>query len=869
MKDKIICFFLFTILLFLPFFNQFTFILSQNNEIKNNLRCSDDSYEDNNYIYDATQTEGGYYQNLKCFDNDYFEVDLDAGYQLNVEINFTNSKGNLDLELHDPFSLISGSYSFNDSEKLTYMSEYSTDIFIRIFYVDNPNDYSLNISVSFGPTVRSITVTNPSDENIVWDVNTTYEITWIGSPLISEVDIYLEFDSISLTRWITTGTENNGSYPWKVPYDLPPGDRYRLRIRDTYDGEEYDYSSFFTINNTGVPPVYLNLIEPSWETVWYNGSTCEIQWESSSGFDRVDVLIFNDFLSVAQYIVEDTENDGSYAWTVPDSFETSDSYYIYLIGVGAGTLDISDYFCIINTESTDKLIYVTHPGYPDSLTVGTQHEIRWHSSGTITNVSISYEVDRVEYEIENNILNTGSYLWTIPLSIRSSPECKILIREVGSSISGESRMFTIVNPDKPLITITDPDWHVTWYYGSSYDITWTTLGDVALVNLSLSNQYGHVCTIASNVLNQGNYSWTIPNTLTGGRYYITVFDSSNSTIKDTTSYIDIIYEETPLYDISMINPGISAIWYVENTYDITWNSTNNFEYVTIELYDRSEGYLDTIAEEVPNNGSYAWTIPITFETNHEHYFLIYNSGNFTPYDTSAIFSIVNNFSITVLNPIAGAEWAKGNTYEIRWSTNGSISNVGIALVHGPYIDLWITTSTENNGSYMWTIPYSINEREDYNIVVYHPDSTLLNGWSGDFSIVDVLLSSITVISPNSDSEWIIGTTHEITWISTGAITNVEILLVNDSTTTTIVDSTENDGSFTWNIPDSILVYDNYRMLIRDIDEPGIYDTSEAFSISRSKASPSSIPGHDTIFFALAMFASILGLVILNRDKKIR
>ena len=62
--------------------------------------------------------------------------------------------------------------------------------------------------------------------------------------------------------------------------------------------------------------------------------------------------------------------------------------------------------------------------------------------------------------------------------------------------------------------------------------------------------------------------------------------------------------------------------------------------------------------------------------------------------------------------------------------------------------------------------------------------------------------SITVTSPNGGETWQAGSTHAVTWTSTGTVGNVKIQysVNNGSTWTTIVSSTANDGSYSWTLP---------------------------------------------------------------------
>jgi len=64
--------------------------------------------------------------------------------------------------------------------------------------------------------------------------------------------------------------------------------------------------------------------------------------------------------------------------------------------------------------------------------------------------------------------------------------------------------------------------------------------------------------------------------------------------------------------------------------------------------------------------------------------------------------------------------------------------------------------------------------------------------------------SITLVSPNGGESWMATTSHDITWTSTGIVPTVDILYTSDSGENwiTIASGTENDGSYTWTVPDT-------------------------------------------------------------------
>jgi len=87
--------------------------------------------------------------------------------------------------------------------------------------------------------------------------------------------------------------------------------------------------------------------------------------------------------------------------------------------------------------------------------------------------------------------------------------------------------------------------------------------------------------------------------------------------------------------------------------------------------------------------------------------------------------------------------------------------------------------------------------------------------------------SITVISPNGGGEWPVGSTQEIKWESqnAGAYVKIEYSTDGGSTWKTIVNSTDNDGSYSWVVPND--PSDSCRVKVTSLAYPSVYDLSDS------------------------------------------
>jgi hypothetical protein len=99
---------------------------------------------------------------------------------------------------------------------------------------------------------------------------------------------------------------------------------------------------------------------------------------------------------------------------------------------------------------------------------------------------------------------------------------------------------------------------------------------------------------------------------------------------------------------------------------------------------------------------------------------------------------------------------------------------------------------------------------------------------------------ITVTSPAAGVAWCKGSTQTITWTSSGVAgpLSIKLRLADVPDAPPVADisaSTDNDGTYSWTIPDSVTA-GNYVIRVRTVSEsPLVYDDSAAFSIAACSA----------------------------------
>ncbi|MFN8005666.1 MAG: BACON domain-containing carbohydrate-binding protein [Terriglobia bacterium] len=160
-------------------------------------------------------------------------------------------------------------------------------------------------------------------------------------------------------------------------------------------------------------------------------------------------------------------------------------------------------------------------------------------------------------------------------------------------------------------------------------------------------------------------------------------------------------------------------------------------------------------------------------------------------------------SLTVVSPNGGEIWMAGSSHNITWSTTGTSTDIKIEYSTDSGLTYsTIVASTPNSGSYSWEVPNTPSA----NIVIRISEA---HGGIWDTSDRNFTIATsgsdtptLSVLSPNGGEIWLAGSSHNITWSTTGTVGSVKIEYSTDSglTYSTIVATTANSGSYSWIIP---------------------------------------------------------------------
>ena len=558
----------------------------------------------------------------------------------------------------------------------------------------------------------------------------------------------------------------------------------------------------------------LTVTYPSGGETLYQKEQYSIYWTSQDIGNYVKIELCKNGYTYYT-IATSTHDDGFYQWQIPTSVSGS-NYYIKITSI--------QYKYISNTSGTfdikPQYITVTSPSSSSILYGGKTYTIKWSADIYASNVAIYCELGDDSFLISSSTPNDGSYAWIVATSLSSSPSYKIKVSSAtNSDIYDYSPYFRI---NERLIDVYTPASGDILRIGKTYTISWE--GGVSDSYVDIYLEINDNLQYIDQAYNDGSYSWTVSeNYHTSSSNRIVIYSISDSSNYDYSGTFTIRRET-----ISITQPYENDKWYKGKTKTIRWSSENAGSYLDISLYKNGQYFL-TIASNAYNSGRYYWSIPSDIETNSEYQIKITSLSISDLYDFSDYF-IIDEQYIRLTSPTENSIWYKGNIHQIKWQSKNVGENVIIELFYyrssNKSYRISISSKTYNDGTFSWKIPNDLSTDYTYKIKIRDWSDNMVYNYSGNFSINE----SITISSISSFESWTIGESHYINWDSkdvVGEYVKIELLNENEEYFT-IAENTNNDGSFLWEIPDSIKPGISYKIKISSSLNPDLYAISKSY-----------------------------------------
>lgn len=759
----------------------------------------------------------------------------------NTDIIVTNPNGGEIFEVGDSYSLswVSSStsshfriyYSTDNGASWTYLSstysDYynwsipnipSTECLIKVSDYDNSCIFDVSdANFTISDPLPEITINYPNSGTYYY--NNNMSISWSSEYLTSEfVQIEVSYDNGSTWEVVESPTQDDGSYSWTLP-ELETTEGL-IRISEFGNPAVYDISDAnFTITQP-----YIILTSPTGGEDW-NGCEQEfITWTTNGTGNYFTIQLSTDNgiswtnVRTSHYA---SGTSCSYTWNPVSNLSSSECLIRVFDRDYAEAADTSTATFSLN-ENTD--IVVTSPNGGENWEVGTSQTITWATSLGSARHNIYYSVDGGSSWTYIYYTYSNSYNWTIPEDV--SDDCLIKIESYDNScILDESDAFFSIIPPTPVIEVTNPV-SGTFYVGNTYNITWDTeYLESEFVSIEFSSDNGTTWEdIVSLTEDDGIYSWEAPNTLST-ECAIRISEYGNPAVNDIGTNFTIT---NPYITITSPNGGE---YYEEcESMTITWQRGGTSNYYRIEYSTNGGADWNTITNSAYVSGtSYNWS---TIQNADSDNCIIRVSDRDRPIATDvsdAPFEIDVNEDIILTSPNGGEFWQVGTSHEVTWvsAPTSDRFRVYYSVNDGSWTYLTYTYSNYYN----FTVPNNPSSQYKFKIADY--DNSCIYDESDDYFTVTP--GDVELDYPNGGNTFYVGSNYNITWTDEyidGNYVKLEYSSNNGASWQSIVSVTENDGSFSWNVPDDIS--DECLVKVTHFNDESVFDISDdVFSIEPS------------------------------------
>jgi hypothetical protein len=459
----------------------------------------------------------------------------------------------------------------------------------------------------------------------------------------------------------------------------------------------------------------------------------------------------------------------------------------------------------------DPEIILLSPNGGEIWEKGKTYTINWQNLGFSGNVNINLIRTFTNTPLATDIENTGSYIWTIPESFASADDCRIRVSWVDDNNLNDvsDEVFTITDPlPDPDIVINEIMYNPNQGLDDYYEY------------LELYNNSGFTVDLSGWYFAQG-FDFTFP----------------AGTVMDDASYLVVARVPDTIatfYGISnIVGPFSGAL---SNGGEIVELVNSEGQQMDIVEYDDGGAWpsepdgdgpsLELISPDLDNNLPESWL------------------GSIAEFGTPGELNSVSGVEILTLEfPNGGETFEQGTTQDILWSSVGFAGNIKIEVIDTA---LEITTLLAENvdvslQTWTWEIPSDFQIGENYIVrITDMDDGDPMDESDAVFTILEVIIPTITVETPNGGEEYAQGTTHEITWTAEFFEGDVMIELSDGLRAVTLIEDNipATAGSYFWDIPSDQPVGSSYTIIISGMEDGDPSDESDApFSIIEPEPLP--------------------------------
>ncbi|GEM_PF-4204153 len=409
-------------------------------------------------------------------------------------------------------------------------------------------------------------------------------------------------------------------YSWTIPRTCPnprtgnPEDlthgNLNIRVRLKNTPEIAETRSPFTVNANS-----FELTAPSHGAEITEGERLTFSWRYSDSSESFTIYLkkitatssnpnINQYCSIK--IAEHQPATGSFVWNAGDSISTNcrnieGNYSVEFRGETSGYTWNSPWELTVHAI---KQIIIIHPQEGETYYGGDTLNIKWHSKGDISRVTITILQSLLFLRLTSplGIKNRGAFDWDIPYNFRPG-NYKIKIADAkDNSVYAVTDYISIKQPKlKLLLPNSSTQCNVNYHC----DIRWHTEGlkgkKMKIEIIETGRNLNPI--VFENISNSGHFTWR-PNYT--GKYRVKI-STMDGAISDTGKEFMVKNPSRPHLNIT--SPVIARTFYNGSVVNIRWKKTGPMvPFVKIELLDEQNNLVKTIERETQNDEAYNWVV---------------------------------------------------------------------------------------------------------------------------------------------------------------------------------------------------------------------------------------------------------------------
>ena len=695
----------------------------------------------------------------------------------------------------------------SDSVSYTPSGAGSTTTRLRLFLNSNPSVGDTSNS-NFTLAKPQITLTSPNGGES-WMIGSTQTITWTRYYASGAATVMLNRNYPTGTWETLTSTDTASTFIWSITGDVSSNARIKLFLNSHPSLGDTSNANFSLV----IPSLLLT--SPLGGETWITGNSVNITWNRVNAAGNVTVQLNRSFPSGVWTTLTSGAASSSFTWTVTAPLTSTARIRIFLTADSL-TSDSSD----SNFNITIPSLTLTSPNGGENWALGSSQVIRWVRNGLAGGVAVqlnrSYPAGT--WESLASSVTVDSLTWTVSGAITSLARIRIYL--VSNSALGDTSNANISITGSSM-TVLSPNGGESWIIGQPQQISWIRSSAAGAVTVQLNRSYpsGSWQTISTNVLGD-SISFTPTGTATSTARF-RVYLNSNPSVGDTSNAgVSFV-----IATLTLQTPNGGESFTMGTEMPIRWTRTNAPGNVNI-LLDRnySSGAWETLA--TTSVDSFVWTTSGTASAACRIKVELASATSVSDISYSSFSLVQRNIRITT--PNGGETLYIGTSNTITITRTNASGNATLQMDRNYPSGVWETlTSNLTVNDYNWNVLGPISSSARFRVFLTS-DTAVGDTSDANCAVINPI---ITLDSPNGGEQWLIGSTHVISWTRNHVNGAVSILLDRNypSGTWETITNSEMTSSYTWIVSGPAAT--NARIRILQNTNADVCDTSVAsFSV---------------------------------------